>query len=99
MAELEPDSTPGPEPIVVLGAVRSTVHVYVFPGWGRCCRSRPSLVPRRCVSPRRGRCSRVGSLQPPKVPPSSLHSKLEPGSLDVKAKLALWEFVGDDEPR
>ena len=37
-------------------------------------------------------------MQAPKAAPSSLHSKVDPASVDVKLKLAEVEFVGSAGP-
>src|SRR5207247_1916841 len=90
-----PDGSEGLESIVVSGAVRSIVKVELA--------GLPSVLPAGSV----GRwsmgwlpsgtaefvCGLVQELQPP---PSTRHSKLEPGSLALNANVGVVSFVGLD---
>src|SRR5947208_894681 len=86
-------SAGGAESIVVFGAVRSTVQV-----WLECV---ASVLPAGSVA----RTSKVwlpapsaevawGLVQADQLPPSIRHSKVEPGSLELKLKLGVGSFDG-----
>src|SRR5439155_25329278 len=87
----------GPEVIVASGAVVSTVQVRVasvasvFPAWSVARTANVWVVSERLPYV-------WGELQAVKLPPSSLHSKLEPDSLEVKENVASVELVGPDGP-
>ena len=88
------DGLEGVEPIVVFGAVRSTVHVCeagvpsVFPAWSVARTSNvwlPSDSAGEIVS---------GLVQGDQLPLSTRHSKLEPVSLELKEKLGVVSSEG-----
>ena len=84
----------GLEPIVVFGAARSTVHVLlagvpsVLPAWSVARTSKVWLP-----APSAGEIV-FGLVHGDQLPPSTRHSKVEPGSVALNEKVGVASFDG-----
>jgi hypothetical protein len=87
----------GPDAIDVSGATVSTVHESV-PGEGSTFPTASTARTAKLWDPSETAATACGEEHADQTPSSSLHSKLDPASLDVNTKLAEPEGVGPDGP-